>query len=334
LKEGVGHEAGWHRREKTLREAQTELERRREAAKREAREKYSDKLNEIKMQLTAGHYDIAREMAMELSDTMVFSEIIELFKSKPQYFVCNICSNKIEGVGFNHNNLTWRNPRLCDVCQAKEEKEEQERKKRSFTEFVDRNMQQILKAVGVEGLLMKASYDNFPNEVVQVCRRAQSGKQGIYVHGDVGRGKSWLAAALLKELIKTTRLHEDIARRVVNDVTVFRDLYRFIYVPGLLSEIKSSYDENIGRTEQAVIDEYSNISVLVLDDIGAERPTEWVREKLNTIIYFRNNKYLKTIYTSNINPDGLQSRLDERISSRIQQMCEVIELKGPDRRKK
>jgi hypothetical protein len=42
---------------------------------------------------------------------------------------------------------------------------------------------------------------------------------------------------------------------------------------------------------------------------------------------------LKTIYTSNFDLEGLQSRLDERISSRIQQMCEIIELKGADRRK-
>ena len=70
--------------------------------------------------------------------------------------------------------------------------------------------------------------------------------------------------------------------RLINDINNFRELCRFVYVPRLLMEIKSSYDNNNSLTEQGIIEE---LPLLVLDDIGSENPTEWGREKLNMIIY-------------------------------------------------
>jgi DNA replication protein DnaC len=117
------------------------------------------------------------------------------------------------------------------------------------------------------------------------------------------------------------------------DINMFRDWFRFVYVSWLLTEIKASYDNSSSLTEQGIIEEYSSNPVLILDDLGSERPTEWVREKLNMIINFRNIRGLKTIYTSNFAPEELQNRLDERITSRILQQCEVIHLTGADRRR-
>ena len=318
-----------------LKRMNDELLKKRAEAKAEALKEYGGMLAEIKKHLAKGDYAMARQLAGDLSDTaFVFGEIIRLFKEKPETFHCNDCGKEIEGVMFKERTLTWRTPYLCDSCEQKEKENEIERQKRSYGNFVERKMFEILTSVGVQKLLFLASFENFPPEIVKICKRVVTGKHGLYIWEGVGRGKTWLSVALLKELIKTLDVAKEISSSsLTNDINQFRKMYRFISVPGLLMEIKSSYDINSSLTEQGIIREYTNIPVLILDDIGSEKPTEWVRERLNMIIYERNLRGLKTIYTSNLSPDELQERLDERITSRIHQQCEIIQLGGPDRRR-
>jgi len=318
-----------------LKRMNDELLKKRADLKAEALKEYGGKLAEIKKHLAKGDYAMARQLAGDLSDTaFVFAEVIRLFKEKPETFQCNDCGKEIEGEAFKERTLTWRNPYLCESCEKREKENEINSQKRSYTNFVERKMFEILKIVGVQKLLFPASFENFPPEIVEICKRVVMGKHGLYIWGGVGRGKTWLAVVILKELIKTLDVAREISSSsLTNDINQFRKMYRFISVPGLLMEIKSSYDVNSSLTEQGIIREYTNIPVLILDDIGSEKPTEWVRERLNMIIYERNLRGLKTIYTSNLSPDELQERLDERITSRIHQQCEIIQLGGPDRRR-
>jgi len=298
------------------------------------KEKYKKEMTKIAQHIKACKYTEAKEIAAQLKDSLVYPEIMHIFKANPQIFACVNCMEPLAGQHFIEDTLTWVNPILCDRCQNKEISEEINRKARLFSDFAERNMKSILRTVGVEGQLIHASYEGFSDEVRQACIRSQMGKHGLYIYGGVGRGKSWLAVALLKATIKT--MYQKNSRAEVfpiGNIDDFKRYYRFVYVPWLLTEIKSTYDNSNARSEQDIINEYTNMPVLVLDDIGAERPTDWVREKLNMIIYFRNNRGLKTIYTSNVAPDGLQERLDERITSRILQQCDTIQLTGPDRRR-
>lgn len=72
--------------------------------------------------------------------------------------------------------------------------------------------------------------------------------------------------------------------------------------------------------------------LLIIDDIGSEKFTEWVRERLVSIINTRVSNGLSTIYTSNLSPEELKEGLEERIASRILGYSGVIEIKGSDRR--
>ena len=78
-----------------------------------------------------------------------------------------------------------------------------------------------------------------------------------------------------------------------------------------------------------------NVDCLVLDDLGAEKATEWVAERLYLVI---NQRYLSnrmTVLTSNCNPEEIEERLGEqgkRITSRVLEMCKIIQLKGEDYR--
>ena len=100
--------------------------------------------------------------------------------------------------------------------------------------------------------------------------------------------------------------------------------YKFITVPNLLMEIKSIYDSK-ESTEMELINHYINLSLLVLDDFGVEKATDWSFQILYMIINGRYEQMKKTIFTSNKSLTELAVKLqDERLLSRIAQMCEVI----------
>jgi DNA replication protein DnaC len=74
------------------------------------------------------------------------------------------------------------------------------------------------------------------------------------------------------------------------------------------------------------------VPLCVLDDIGAERVTDWVRERLFVIVNARHDADLPTIFTSNLAPPALDDHLGERTMWRIIEMCEVVHLDGPNLR--
>ena len=77
---------------------------------------------------------------------------------------------------------------------------------------------------------------------------------------------------------------------------------------------------------------YVSYDLLVLDDVGASKDTEWTEETLFVLV---DNRYCcekQTVFTSNQSLEGLAARIGERIVSRICGSCLVVVLDGPDRR--
>ena len=72
--------------------------------------------------------------------------------------------------------------------------------------------------------------------------------------------------------------------------------------------------------------------LLIIDDIGAEKVTEWVRERMVSIINTRVSGRLSTIYTSNLSPEELVAQFEERIGSRVIGCSQLVEITGKDRR--
>jgi len=105
----------------------------------------------------------------------------------------------------------------------------------------------------------------------------------------------------------------------------------FISVPELLLEIRDSYRGN-EISEKAIIDKYSWGDVLVLDNLGVEKTSDWVLQTLYTIIDRRYREELRTIITSNLSIEEIREKLDDKIASRIVGMCRVCILRGMDRR--
>ena len=152
------------------------------------------------------------------------------------------------------------------------------------------------------------------DDYVKNWKENQETGRGLYFCGGVGTGKTHLAVAVMNELIQSKRVPS-----------------LFVTVPELLDNMRGTYNDP-GRNLDEWMDAVKNADFLVLDDLGSERPTQWVQERLFVIINHRYREALPTIFTSNVGPENLPTQLGERTASRIIAMCEGVELEGDDYR--
>jgi len=146
--------------------------------------------------------------------------------------------------------------------------------------------------------------------------------KGLLLEGQPGVGKTHIAVAVLKQAIQMTS-----ARGLFYDV---RDLLRVI---------RSTYDSTIRTTELEVLRPVMQADLLVLDDLGAEKTSEWVEETMNLIVNTRYNERRLTIFTTNYEdipdetePNSLLFRIGHRMRSRLHEMAEFVVLDGADYR--
>lgn len=164
-------------------------------------------------------------------------------------------------------------------------------------------------------------------------------KEGLLFIGTIGTGKTHLAVGIIK----------DLARKGIQ--CLFCD-YR-----ELLKEIQHSYNPNVDATELGILNPVIEAEVLVLDELGAIRPSQWVWDTVSYVINHRYNEKKTTIITTNF-PDlpatspersmegfsqaertkaaargeTLGDRITDRMRSRLHEMCRVIQLEGTDYR--
>jgi DNA replication protein DnaC len=128
----------------------------------------------------------------------------------------------------------------------------------------------------------------------------QSGK-GFYFYSDTkGSGKTRLMASISNELIEK-----------------YNKQVKFCTSTKILEEIKATYDKNTDRSESKLLDDLVNTEILVIDDFGTEKTTDFVKEKFYFIV---NERYIAkkvTFYTSNYSLEELQH--DDRVTNRIKE---------------
>ena len=139
---------------------------------------------------------------------------------------------------------------------------------------------------------------------------------GYCIYGRAGNGKSHLAAALVNSVI----------RRGFTAV--------FIEVPDLFSRIKATYGADSEGSEDKIMAALGKCDLLVLDDAGAERPSEWVQEKFFQIINTRYKKRLPVVITTNTKDmAGLEDIIGFRAYDRVLEMCEPLKNSGESYRR-
>lgn len=178
----------------------------------------------------------------------------------------------------------------------------------------------MLNSSGVPRLYVGLTFDDYTEtaenkKAVEAARWIlDSEKESIYLYGPKGTGKTMLASIVTNELIRH-------GKPVL-----------FSSVPELMADIRASF-----KTDNTadVIDSIKQAAVLILDDLGAERATEWVGEQIFSIINARYENNRQTIITSNYTPDELMLHFadktqGERIISRIYGMCVRVNILGKD----
>jgi DNA replication protein DnaC len=164
--------------------------------------------------------------------------------------------------------------------------------------------------------------------------------KGLLLVGGIGTGKTHLAVGILKELIA--------ARGCACLFCDYREL---------LKQIQNSYNDSVKATELQVLRPVFEAEVLVLDELGAVKPSEWVWDTVSLILNTRYNDNRTTIITTNFADEAaaivarsssgslsaaraaareetLGDRIGERMRSRLHEMCRIVKMDGPDFRQK
>jgi DNA replication protein DnaC len=154
---------------------------------------------------------------------------------------------------------------------------------------------------------------------------------GLLFTGDNGVGKTHLAVGVLRELVTKKGAQGQ-----------FWDFHE------LIREIKNSYNPETNTTELQVLEPVIETGLLVLDDLGAWKMTDWMND---TLFYILNSRYLAkraTLITTNYQDadrervlaadpmtrkEFLVERIGQRLRSRLMEMCAVVTMRGPDHRR-
>ena len=140
--------------------------------------------------------------------------------------------------------------------------------------------------------------------------------KGLWLTGDVGTGKTTLAMLISRAALERGR-----------SVVIYS-------LPRLLAELRKTYDEGSDLSYLQLLDTLAAVDLLHVDDVGAERTSEWVLEQLYSIVNARYEEERALLLTTNLKPDALTEQIGERTVSRIVEMCgDPLALFGEDHRK-
>ena len=169
----------------------------------------------------------------------------------------------------------------------------------------------VLRGSGLYGEYLKARRSDYADDMLVHI----DGGESLFIHGPTGTGKTWLMSAMMR-----TEAERDIDIR-----------QEFATFPRMMLDIRDTMRPQSEQTEAGIVRRYSRVKRLYLDDIGAEKTSEYVRTTLYLILEARQSQP-RTVLTSNLSLAEIAEQHGQRIASRIVGMCRVIKLTGKDRR--
>jgi DNA replication protein DnaC len=158
------------------------------------------------------------------------------------------------------------------------------------------------------------SYENDVKDGAKLILNKQIQKrEGLYIYGEVGTGKTHTACAMAKHILEEG--FKVVFHNTGDFLEKIRDEYR--KTDNQISLFRETMDFD---------------GIIIFDDLGAEKISEWVQERLYLIINKKYEEMIPMIFTSNSDMEILSARLGDRTVSRLYEMTERIELGGGDKR--
>ncbi|MBW2647105.1 MAG: ATP-binding protein, partial [Deltaproteobacteria bacterium] len=204
----------------------------------------------------------------------------------------------------------------CDAETIRQDREAKQREEREAEkQYRYDNPETYMAGCNIPRKYIHCAFEGFQgnDKLIKTCQEYRGG--GLVLSGNTGCGKTFLSIAFLREYVKRGKAKP-----------------WFVTVPDLLLEIRSSFRDEADRSEADIVDEYSTIPFLVLDDLGSEKTTEFTITTLYIILDRRDREMLDTIITTNLTLAEISEKLSARIASRLAGMRN-IKINMPDYRK-
>jgi len=244
-------------------------------------------------------------------------------KEGDEGYTCEHCSAFIKAIVVEVPALRIKN-KVFPTCECVVERAEA--KIREYQNFSKkREIEKLFSIHNVGNRFDKSTFSAFleRNGSETACQLATQyvqvfpGWQGesLWLWGEPGNGKTHLAAAITKTLTEQ------------GYIVVFQS------VPELLQRIRSTFNSENKENEAQIMRALLECDLLILDDIGAEKATEWVEEKIFNIIDGRYRKEMPTLYTSNLKPKEMLQQVGKRSYDRMVETSLTIENKATSYRR-
>jgi len=240
------------------------------------------------------------------------------YKEKDGLIYCGNCKTPKQ-VRIELNGVTMTPFCMCQCEKEKYEKEKAEDKARALREQIERNRRAGFPEVQMQKWTFEKD-DRANEKISDICQRyvenfpkMKAKGKGLMFLGGFGTGKTFLAACIANAL-----LDEGFSVLMTN-------------FPRLINTI-----HGMREGKQEYIDSLNKYSLLIIDDLGVERQSEYVAEIVLNIVDSRYRAGLPMVITTNLSPKDFSETQDiakSRLYSRISEMCLPLIVKGVDRRK-
>lgn len=275
------------------------------------------------------------------------NQILKPSIDKNDFIECEYCKNKlyrktIEWELYGTKRTIALDYERCECNDAqiywnkydlKKLRMQEEEKKLEIMQEFSKKVEKIIKNSKMSKRNLSYKFDNFEpnnsnrkvfNNLKNYSKKLVNGieKKGLVLVGNNGVGKTHLACSIANKLIEN------------GTPVIYGTLIN------LLAELRNSYATDNNISEMEIIKLYENVDLLIIDDLGKEKPSEWGLEKLFTIVNSRYENNLPVIITTNYNQNSLVERLSlngeietaKSIISRLYEMCYLVKIDGIDHR--
>lgn len=254
------------------------------------------------------------------------SPISDVLKKNPEKIniVCRDCGETFEALNLGRLTAT-----LCSKCGTKREEREQAAEKLAQEQAKEQRYQDLIRLANIPPRWREVTFDTLDPNIHPVAQRLAKeyamgfNKQSLslvfYSPGN-GTGKTTLAACIINHV-----LHE------------LRCPVMFAKARDIMLDIRKTFSDRY-ETEAEILDKISYVDLLLLDDVGVDRPSEWIKSTYWTLMDRRFDWMLPVVVTTNKPFEGkgeiLADRIGEGAASRLLGLCQgnVIDCSGPDLR--